>query len=326
MKKSIFFIALLMIVAIGVHPGYCAKRKSVSKADTEKKASESGSVYVFPTDAEKRPFKPARRVLTGIFTEEKQNDAIDEKKKALEANNTIEKKAPVVKVKNEKTIAWRTETGFYYHDPDNNCLNSNEQQWIEDKIEICGLEPCADCFKAQNKVPGFIMKESGNLDLSKANELMANSQFIDWARSHLPIKDISIISSTKLIVYPELELTENGLHQLAKDAQAAYLRHTWRVIEVNAKNKTDDLLYVSSFTKAPSFMGAADEKPRYTDINKVHKDLKTANKGAVRENKNYQKSDRPQNEATKKLSNKYSDMFFDTLKSAGESKSTLPEN
>ena len=64
MKKSIFFIALLMIVAIGVHPGYCAKRKSVSKADTEKKASESGSVYVFPTDAEKRPFKPARRVCS----------------------------------------------------------------------------------------------------------------------------------------------------------------------------------------------------------------------------------------------------------------------
>ena len=305
MKKFNCLFAVALICLLASQTGYCAKKsKASAKKNQQPVASETvAEMYIFPVESEKPEYKPVSRVLTGIFTQKQQTKAIEEDKaKALKASE-IQKKEKPPRTLNERTIAWTTPMNIYYHDPMNNCLKIEDRSWAEENSEIVGLEPCPDCFKKRDMVPSFIKKQCGNLDIAEAKDLLINSKFIEWAKERMPVKEISFISGNKLLIIPTLDMTAKGMHQLAKEVEMAYLRQTWRVIEVQAKSDSDISQYVSSFSPEAHLLGEvkdSDTQPRMTNMYKVKNDLRQAVKGAVRPTNTNKSSSSKSNKKGKK--------------------------
>lgn len=296
MKKLNYIFAIVLISLLCVQTGYCAKKtKKNAKASTEQSVASDtrAEMYVFPVDTEKPAYKPVNRVLTGIFTQNQQKKAIEQDKAKVTKSEEVQKREMPPRKLNEKTIAWTTPMSIYYHDPMNNCLKIEERNWAEENRELIGLEPCPDCFKKRDMVPAFIKKQCGNLDIAEAKDLLINSKFIEWAKERMPVKDLSFISGSKMLIIPQLDMTSKGMHQLAKEAERAYLRQTWRVIEVQVKSDSDISQYVSSFSPEATLLGEVKEsegQERMTNIIKVRNDLKQAIKGAVRPTGNQKSS------------------------------------
>ncbi len=201
---------------------------------------------IFPVRSRNRRLKPrADRILTGIFSG--REDSADGLIPAEESYTSVTRKRQPVRQKTAATIAWKTDAGIVYHDPFLECSSATERIWVDNIKDLSGLEPCSECFIKTAHAPEFIIKESGGLDLASASELLSNQQFLAWAGERLPIKNPGFISSRRLLIYPKMEMTENGLRQLAKEVEMAYRRHTWRVIEVIAKTSETDTESVSSF-------------------------------------------------------------------------------
>lgn len=284
MKKNnnfftIFFIGLLIFQSnISLE---AAKRNSnvAKKQQTQQKneiSSDGSVIYVFPVETDKKPFKPVKRVLTGIFTEKQQSKAVAEDKEKASENGKLQRKEIPPRKLNEKTIAWVNSNSIYYHDPYNNCLNIQERSWAEDKKELLGLEPCPDCFKKLNKTPEFIKKDSAAFDVASSDKLLLNADFVEWVKKRFPVEDMNFISGTKLLAYPNLDMTSKGMHQLAIEIQNAYLRQTWRVIEVIVKSKPDVVPYVSSFSPTSELLGVS--KSKLTDDDDKNKNFKEPKK------------------------------------------------
>ncbi len=275
---TIVFIGLLILQSNCSLEAAKKTSKTSNKQQSQQKndaSSDSSVIYVFPVDADKKPFKPVKRVLTGIFTEKQQSKAVaEDKEKASEGGKLQRKEIPSRKL-NEKTIAWVNTNSIYYHDPYNNCLNIKERSWAEDKKELLGLEPCPDCFKKLNKTPEFIKKMSAAFDVADSDKLLLNADFIEWIKKRFPVEDMNFISGTKLLAYPNLDMTSKGMHQLAIEIQNAYLRQTWRVIEVIVKSKPDVVPYVSSFSPTSELLGVTKNKlTGNDDKNKNYKEPK----------------------------------------------------
>ncbi len=267
MKKiNLFFILFLIgLINLQSNQSFAAKKNNSNSTKTKQtqkndNTSQSSVIYVFPVEQGKQPFKPVKRVITGIFTNKQQEKALEEDKENAEKAGTIQKREKPPRTLNEKTIAWITPMGLYYHDPQNNCLNIKERSWVEERKEILGLEPCPDCFKKLNKTPEYIKKYSANFDVASADKLLDNSQFLEWIKDRQPVKDINFISGTKLIAYPNLDLSTHQMHQMAIEIQNAYMRQTWRIIEVWVKSKPDVVQYVSSFSPTAELHGVKKDK------------------------------------------------------------------
>ena len=86
--------------------------------------------------------------------------------------------------------------------------------------------------------------------------MLNNADFLVWAQERLPLRNPGFVTSQKLMIYPKMEMTRKGLHQLARETELAYRRKTWKVIEVIAKQSEADLDQISSFDT-----DVADEKP-----------------------------------------------------------------
>ena len=260
---NILFVGILVLLSDCCLEAAKKNTKAVQKQQTQQKnevSSQSSVIYVFPVDADKKPFNPVKRVLTGIFTEKQQSKAVaEEKEKALEGGK-LQRKEMAPRKLNEKTIAWVNSNSIYYHDPQNNCLNIKERSWAEDPKELLGLEPCPDCFKKLDKTPDFIKKISAAFDVASADKLLLNSDFIEWIKKRFPVEDMDFISGTKLLAYPNLDMTSKGMHQLAIEIQNAYLRQTWRVIEVIVKANPEVVPYVSSFSPTSELLGVSKDK------------------------------------------------------------------
>ena len=148
----------------------------------------------------------------------------------------------------EHSIAWIKKDGEIYHDhlqPE--CASVAQKIWITEAKHLAGLTPCRKCFIISNSAPEFIEKECGGLDMASASALLDNAGFLEWAKEHLPIKEPSFLTNSKLLVFSKDEMSDKGLKQLAKEVARAYRRHTWKVIEVMAKNSKADSGYASSF-------------------------------------------------------------------------------
>ena len=282
MKKNNILFAVIFIGILLLQSGCCLAAgkkasKSVKKQQTQQNdsSSQSSVIYVFPVEAEKQPFKPVKRVITGIFTDKQQNKALEEEREKAQESGKLQRKEIPARKLNEKTLAWINVNSIYYHDPNNNCLNIKERSWAENKKELLGLEPCPDCFKKLNKTPDFIKKESVSFEVADAEHLLVNSDFVEWAKKRLPINDMNFISGTKVFAYPNLDMTSKGMHQLAIEIQNAYLRQTWRVIEVIVKAKPEVVPYVSSFSTTGELLGVSKDKlSDNDDKNKNYKEPK----------------------------------------------------
>ena len=205
-------ITTLLLSSISATIAYSAK---ISKKAEEKKDNLNSIIYVFPTEPENNKESSDKTVMTGIF-----KDKIFEKKSEPKKKVSPKEKEqninvlPLKKVSDE-TIAWTNLLSSYYHDPFNNCQNTEDRTMTDNKEDIVGLEPCPDCFKKRQITPKFIQKEFENKEIADANNLMINSEFVEWISQRLPIKEMTFISGTMLLVYPNLEMTNKGLYQLA---------------------------------------------------------------------------------------------------------------
>ena len=258
-----FFTAV--IIGLLLIQSNCCLASSKKSSKTAKKqqdevSSQTSVIYVFPVEAEKKQPNPVRRVLTGIFTQKQQNKAIEEEKEKAQDGGKLQLKEIPPRRLNEKTIAWVNSNSIYYHDPQNNCLNIKERSWAEEKKELLGLEPCPDCFKKLNKIPEFIKRESANFDVAPSDKLLLNSDFVEWIKKRFPVEDITFVSGTKMIAYPNLDMTSKGMHQLSIEIQNAYMRQTWRIIEVIVKANPEVVPYVSSFSATSDLLGVSKSK------------------------------------------------------------------
>jgi|GEM_PF-1831255 len=238
--------------------------------------------YVFPlSGARRRPRARAERILTGVFSasgtvETQEPGAVLPDRMDIGSSSAAPKKS----VKQQDTIAWITKEGLLYHDPFLECpaASGSERVWVGDYHELSGLQPCNDCFQKNNSVPDFIQKESGGLDVASAGSLLANADFLAWAQDRLPIRNPGFISSQKLLIYPKMEMTAKGLHQLARETEMAYRRMTWKVIEVLGKHSEIDTGNISSFddevaetehTTSPAPAKTAVEPPQFEEAKEV---------------------------------------------------------
>jgi hypothetical protein len=148
----------------------------------------------------------------------------------------------------DHSIAWIKKDGEVYHDhlqPE--CASVAQKIWINEDKQLAGLTPCRKCFIISNSAPSFIEEECGGLDMASASALLDNAGFIEWAKEHLPVKEPSFLTNSKLLVFSKDEMSDKGLNQLAKEVARAYRRHTWKVIEVMAKNAKGNSAHASSF-------------------------------------------------------------------------------
>lgn len=255
MKQVIQFLTIAIFLSLVIFQSEAEGRsksrkgKKASAVTVEKKKPET---FIFPVDPGRpRPFKPAEKVLTGVFSgsgakEAAETDKIENK---LSGDSSSSKKAASRK-KTADSIAWVTKDGLFYHDILLNlCASETEMIWINDHSALCGLEPCQECFVKTSHVPEFIRKESGGLELATAGVLLDNSDFLKWLVERIPVKNPSFLSTRKLLIYPALEVTENGLKQLVREVELAYRRHTWKVIEVVGKMNELDTEIISSFNR-----------------------------------------------------------------------------
>ena len=67
MKRYNFAVVLaVLVVVLLCNPLYAAAKKKAKTTKTTVSTPKS-EVYVFPVETQKQPYKPARRVITGIF-------------------------------------------------------------------------------------------------------------------------------------------------------------------------------------------------------------------------------------------------------------------
>ncbi len=237
-------------------------RPVVASAGKElKKIDTSAEGYIFPVKGQKsRPQTKAQRILTGVFSGSGEkttvsSDGADELPEVVSLDA-----APVKRQakRDAETIAWVTKAGSLYHDPFLECAwaSGTERIWVDSIKDLSGLEPCSECYQKNNSVPEFVRKESGGLDIATATTLLSNADFLVWVQERLPLRNPGFITSQKLMIYPKMEMTRKGLHQLARETELAYRRKTWKVIEVVAKQNEADIDQISSFAAE-----VADEKP-----------------------------------------------------------------
>lgn len=234
-------------------------------ADHELSASSSARVspvgyaegYVFPKNLRKKKKYPkAQQIFTGIYSTSNTEESESSKVKVASTANKIATKSAsealsskeAEETKNEKaTIAWIRENPEFYHDPLLECGTGTKRIWIKDIKKLAGLLPCQDCFHHNGQAPAFIKEECGGLDLATAGVLLDNGEFKEWAIKHLPIKKAVFLTTRKLMVYPKQPMSRKGLKEIAHEVAMAYRRHTWKVIEVLARNSEKDLADISSF-------------------------------------------------------------------------------
>lgn len=224
-------------------PGEASGSRQIKMLD--KKAE----CYVFPlVGRNRKPALRAEKILTGIFSGKNEIQVLsDGKDLPVEVDHIEVSQKKRTTSQDENTIAWITKEGLLYHDPFLECATGSERVWVSSVKDLCGLQPCEECFKKNNHTPDFIVKESGGLDLASAAMLLNNADFLTWAQEHLPIRNPGLISSQKLLIYAKMEMTDNGLQQLARETELAYRRHTWKIIEVIGKKSETDTGSVSSF-------------------------------------------------------------------------------
>jgi hypothetical protein len=212
--------------------------------------------YIFPASPRgKKKYPPAEKIFTGVYSSysksetEPKNITIPKEVRGLE--NLDPDLAQIVKesgnAKDAETIAWITKEAETYHDPFLDCGSHTLRLWIKDYKALAGMEPCRECFHNTGNAPAFIRKECGGLDLATAGVLLDNAEFKGWVESHLPVKSAVFLTSRKMLIYPKQQMSPQGLKELAHETAMAYRRHTWKVIEVMAKNSEDDLENFSSF-------------------------------------------------------------------------------
>jgi len=258
--KSVFKVLALTMAVLTI--AFCSSaegknRKKSSKPSADQKiAEQKPETYVFPVDPGRaRPFKPAEKVLTGVFTGKGKEPAALESKAydGLPSSDSAAGKKVVSRKKTAESISWVTRDGQYYHDPLLDlCASATDMIWINDHTGLCGLEPCRECFIKTAHVPEFIKKESGGLELATAGVLLDNAAFLRWLVEKIPVKNPAFLSTRKLLVYPSLEVTENGMRQLVREVELAYRRQTWKIIEVAGKMNELDTRIFSSFDRIDS--------------------------------------------------------------------------
>lgn len=252
--RTIIITSFLTVFCISLAlPVWSAKRGKSTKP-VNQKIEKKAETIIFPVDPHKRKlFKPEEQVLSGIFSgreaEYGENSSVLEKQD--DQSTLLIRKQPTRK-KTENTIAWIARDGMAFHDPFLDCANiasGSEKVWINSVVDLCGLDPCEECFIKTNHAPEFIIKESKGLDLASAASILDNKGFVSWLAEHLPVKNPGFLSTRRLLIYPALEMTDNGLLQLARETELAYRRHTWKVIEVIGKKSELDTENLSSFAE-----------------------------------------------------------------------------
>ena len=214
-----------------------------------RKIDKKAEGYIFPLNGQnRRPVARVERILTGVFSGAGESVVAPDSGNLPDRIETGSETRARPKTSQDKdTIAWKTNGGLLYHDPFLECATGSERLWVNSIHELCGLQPCPDCFQKNGIIPAFISKESGGLDVATAGTLLSNADFIAWAQERLPIRNPGFISTQKLIVYPKMEMTRKGLHQLARETELAYRRMTWKTIEVLGKQSEIDTENISSF-------------------------------------------------------------------------------
>ncbi len=207
--------------------------------------------FVFPGAAPKRKkYRPAEKIFTGVYSarkKQRKGQASEKDEKSfVEFDEDLE--SVPGKVADKQAIAWVSKEGDFFHDPYlANCGSYSSPIWIREIAGLNGFEPCPNCFHQTGHAPDFIIKESGGLDLATAGALLDNPGFLAWVEQNLPVKKAIFLTSRKLLIYPKMEMTSEGLHELAHETAMAYRRHTWKVIEVLGKKNEADLENISSF-------------------------------------------------------------------------------
>lgn len=257
-KARTFFIASLLIVfCISLaSPGWSARRGKPS-IPAGQRVEKKAETIIFPVDPQKRkPSSSEDTVLSGIFSGRgSEPGGADRSPEINSAQDPVLVRKQPTRKKTENTIAWIARDGMTFHDPFLDCANiasGSEKIWINNVVDLCGLDPCEECFIKTNHAPEFIIKESRGLDLASAASILDNKGFVAWLAEHLPVKNPGFLSTRRLLIYPALEMTEVGLQQLARETELAYRRHTWKVIEVIGKKSELDTENLSSFADEAS--------------------------------------------------------------------------
>jgi hypothetical protein len=208
--------------------------------------------YVFPHEAPRqKKYVPAQKIFTGVFSgrkvEKKDEDGKEKARDFFAGDSASADTKADDKEADSSTLAWLKKEGLYFHSPFLECGSFTRRIWIKELAPLAGIDPCPKCFRGTGQAPAFIRKECGGLDLAKADELLDNAAFIEWLGEHLPVKKAIFLTGKKLLVYPKQEMSDKALQELAHEVAMAHRRHTWRVIEVMAKNSEEDLESQSSF-------------------------------------------------------------------------------
>jgi hypothetical protein len=225
----------------------------VTSATLKLKPLPEAETYIFPVTSPKRKeYAPAQKIFTGVYSSkkrEKEESAEGKFKVFNSALNTGENIDEVGKseTKDQSTIAWISKDENFYHSPYLDCGSVTRKIWVKNLEVLAGIEPCPGCFHSTGQAPKFIREECGGLDLAEPDELLDNAGFIEWLTQHLPVKKAVFLTSKKLLIYPNKEMSAKGLEELAHEVAMAYRRHTWKVIEVMTKNSKQSIESYSSF-------------------------------------------------------------------------------
>lgn len=215
------------------------------------RAIGSAEGLVFSTQGRsKKKYRPAEKIFTGVYSSQKSEKRENVPGTAgdfFSSQQDADLDAAVPGAGAEKkTIAWITREGDFFHDPFLECGSHTSRIWVSELEKLSGIEPCQNCFLKTAHAPEFIKNESGGLDLATAGALLDNPGFLAWLEQNLPVKKGIFLTSRKLLIYPKMEMTSDGLRELAHETAMAYRRHTWKVIEVLAKKDETDLENISS--------------------------------------------------------------------------------
>ncbi len=248
--QSVEIAAQVMIVSIRGGGSVITNRPEVaSGARRLKKIDKGVEGYVFPVrGSRKQVLPPAERVLTGVFSQggEVLKVAPEEGAELPEIVGFVDGLLTGGRPSAEN-IAWTLPGGTTYHDPSHECATGSEKVWVKEMRDLSGFAPCPECYNNGEKIPNFIFREFGGLGIATGSLLLDNAGFLAWAKEGLPLRNPGFISSQKLMIFPKMEMTRRGLHQLARETELAYRRRTWKVIEVIAKKSETDTGSISSF-------------------------------------------------------------------------------
>ena len=249
--QSVETAAQVMIVSLRGGGSIITNRAEIaSGARRLKKIDKAVEGFVFPVKSSKKRHGPgADVILTGVFTQG------GEIKKAL--SEAAAELPEIVGFTDglltggrrsaADNLAWVAPGGMTYHDPSHECATGSEKVWVKEMRDLSGFAPCPECFNHGEKIPNFILREFGGLSIAPGALLLDNAGFLAWAKESLPLRNPGFISTQKLMIFPKMEMTKRGLHQLARETELAYRRRTWKVIEVIAKHSETDTGSISSF-------------------------------------------------------------------------------